>query len=292
MGLIYFTLTLRVKIFLLALFILPISLQAQLLKFDLYMGNDKIEDFEILSYKNSVEQIHRSNNGKIAIDKLIILQADSIFIKHSFYMNFFDLNKVKGNSYHADVAIKLNDITLNRPETFIMEPRGKKVDGLCNYCRMSFSFPTGNLKNKTIKGIELHFPKGKYSSSSGGRRVDSKNKKIEFFLSFTNQIDTIYPNQSLEFIKDTLLVKKNGWNYYDLRQYNLDVGNAERIFISIKALDDMVLGRRRMRNKDRNIIYLDRFKYRNDSIYFIDSELFNPEIDKIPLTYKIHYYDD
>lgn len=221
------------------------------------------------------------------------MQADSIFISHSFYKNVFDLQRIKEKSYYIEEAMELEGIVLKTPEIYISEAKGKKVDGLCNTCRQSISIPTEDLQNKTIKGIELYFPKGKYHSKMGGRRVQSKNKEIEIFISFTNQKDTIYPDQSLNSIKETLQVKKNGWNYYDLRQYDLDVADAERIFISIQALDDMVLGRRKIRKEDREnvIIYLSRDKRNWESIYFIDSRLFAPELDRISLAYRIHYYE-
>jgi hypothetical protein len=282
------------KILFLAVFVLPHSLCAQLLEFDLLQGKEKIENFKVVSYKNSEEKILHSTAGKIFINQSLILQADSIFISHSFYRNVLDLNRIREKSYHIEEAMELESIVLKSPEIIIVEPRGRKVDGLCNFCRKSISIPTEDLKNKTLKGIELHFPRGKYSASIGGRRVESKSKKFELFISLTNQKDTIYPHQTLFSLRDTLQVKKNDWNYYDLRQYNIDVQNASRIFISIRALDDMVLGRRRIKKVDDNkvITYLDRFKYRNDSIYFIDSRLFAPDLDRISLAYKIHYYDD
>ena len=56
----------------------------------------------------------------------------------------------------------------------------------------------------------------------------------------------------------------------------------------------MVLGRRRIKKEDREnvIIYLDRNKRDWESIYFIDSRLFAPDLDRISLAYRIHYYDD
>jgi hypothetical protein len=288
-----FTPSITAKIFLLAVIIMPISLQAQLIQFDLLQGKNKIENFEVLSYKNSEAKVLKSKAGKITIDKSLILQADSIFISHSFYKNVLDLNRVKGATYYIEEAMELESIVLKSPETFVRKDKGRKVDGLCSFCRQTISIPTENLKNKTIKGIELHFPKGKYHSDVGGRRVESKNKNIELTISLTNQNDTLYPNQSLRSIKDTLQVKKNGWNYYDLRHYDLDVENAEHIFISILALDDMVLGRRLIRRKDKDkvVLYYIRKDKKNDLFYFIDSRLIYPDGERISLAYKIHYYD-
>jgi hypothetical protein len=289
----YFTPSITAKIFLLAVFIVPVCLRAQAIQFDLLQGKNKIENFEVLSYKNSEAKVLKSKAGKITIDKSLILQADSIFISHSFYKNVLDLNRVKGATYYIEEAMELESIVLKSPETFVRKDKGRKVDGLCSFCRQTISIPTENLKNKTIKGIELHFPKGKYHSDVGGRRVESKNKNIELTISLTNQNDTLYPNQSLRSIKDTLQVKKNGWNYYDLRHYDLDVENAEHIFISILALDDMVLGRRLIRRKDKDkvVLYYIRKDKKNDLFYFIDSRLIYPDGERISLAYKIHYYD-
>ncbi|MFT5926697.1 MAG: hypothetical protein ACI9WL_001447 [Rubritalea sp.] len=289
----YFTPSITAKIFLLAVIIVPVCLRAQAIQFDLLQGKNKIENFEVLSYKNSEAKVLKSKAGKITIDKSLILQADSIFISHSFYKNVLDLNRVKGATYYIEEAMELESIVLKSPETFVRKDKGRKVDGLCSFCRQTISIPTENLKNKTIKGIELHFPKGKYHSDVGGRRVESKNKNIELTISLTNQNDTLYPNQSLRSIKDTLQVKKNGWNYYDLRHYDLDVENAEHIFISILALDDMVLGRRLIRRKDKDkvVLYYIRKDKKNDLFYFIDSRLIYPDGERISLAYKIHYYD-
>jgi len=281
------------KIFILAVFIIPVSLQAQEIQFDLIQGENKIENFEVVSYKNDKAKVLKSKAGKIIIDKSVVLQSDSIFITHSFYKNVLDLKRIKEKTYFIEEAMELESIVLKSPEIFIKKDKGRKVDGLCSFCRESISIPTENLKNKTIKGIELYFPKGKYHSDVGGRRVESKNKNIELTISLNNQKDTLYLNQSVRFIKDTLQVKKNGWNYYDLRQYDLDVKNAEHIFISILALDDMVLGRRLIKRKDKErvVTYYVRKDNKNNSFYFIDSRLIYPDGERISLAYKIHYYD-
>lgn len=276
-----------------AVFLLPLITVAQFLEFDLFQGENKIEDFEVISYKNNKQQIIKSKSGKIILDKSMAQQADSIFITHSFYKNVLDLNRIKGSSYYTEVAMELESVVLKSPKTLIAEARGRKRP-VRWVGRLSISFPTEKLKNKIIKGVEFYFPKGNYRSSVDGKRVTSKGKEIDLFLSFTNQKDTINPNQSFMSVKETIQVKKNGWNYYDLRQYDLEVGEAERIFISVQPLDDMVLGRRRIKKEDREnvIIYLDRNKRDWESIYFIDSRLFAPDLDRISLAYKIHYYDD
>lgn len=289
----YFTNSSVSKIFILAVLITPVFVQAQAFEFDLIQGKDNIEKFEIISYKNDKSEIIKSKAGKITIDKSLVFQADSIFISHSFYKNILDLNRVKENTYYIEEAMELESIVLKSPETFIIEAKGRKRP-VRWVGRLSISFPTENLKNKYIKGIELYFPKGQYYSSVDGKRIVSKGKEIDFFFSFTNQKDTIYPLQSAKSLNETLQVKKNGWNYYDLRKYNLNVGESERIFISVQPLDDMVLGRRRIHRNDREkvIIYLERNRKNWESTYFIDSRLFAPDLDRISLAYKIHYYDD
>ena len=148
---------LTAKIFLLAVFIIPVSLQAQEIQFDLIQGENKIKSFEVVSYKNDKAKVLKSKAGKIIIDKSVVLQSDSIFITHSFYKNVLDLKRIKEKTYFIEEAMELESIVLKSPEIFIKKDKGRKVDGLCSFCRESISIPTENLKNKTIKGIELYF---------------------------------------------------------------------------------------------------------------------------------------
>ena len=281
-----------VIIFLAVFLFLPFGANCQKLVFNLYHKEENIADFELLIYKNEILSNIKSNKGRIIVDKNKIKQSDSIFIKHSFYKEIFDLNNLSQKTYYSNASLTLKDIELRTPETKITEPRGRRVDGLCNCCTKSISIPVGEMQNGTLKGIELYFPKGKYHHSiEDGRRVQSKNKKIILYLALVNKTDTVFLSSSEKLVMDTLLVKKNGWNYYDFRHRNFDFDDAEHLFISIQALDDMVIGRRRIRKNQKDVDYLNRKYDRGRSIYFIDSRLFAPNLDKFSLAYKIHYYD-
>lgn len=281
---------------LLVLFILPFHINGQELNFKVKQDSLFIDSFVVEHFKNGESSIIFSKNGKLSIPVKIISQSDSLFLSQSFYKEIFDDSKIKDGIYQMNSSIELESITLTNKFTKVYEPKGK-LKKIFNSSTQSVSFKSAGLNDRIIKGIELYFPKGKHHKDFGGYGVNNETAKFKLSIGLTNERDTI-SLRNTTFFYETLEIKKNRWNYYDLRHLHIDISDFKRIFISVRRLDkEIVVGTKKLRrNQISHLGYnyrYDRFALKvEDNEYYVKAVyLDGRERDDRVLAYRLHYYD-
>lgn len=281
---------------LLVLFFLPFYINGQKLTFQVKQDSLFTDSFVVEHFKNGESAMIFSKNGKLSIPFKIIAQSDSLFLSQSFYKEVFDDSKIKDGIYQMKSSIELESITLTNKITKVFEPEGK-LKKIYNSSNQSVSFKSTGLNDKIIKGIELYFPKGKHHQDFGGYSINNKTAKFKLSIGLTNERDTISLNDT-NFFYETLEIKKNRWNYYDLRHLHIDISDFKRIFISVRRLDkEIVVGTKKLRrNQAPHLGYnyrYDRFALKaDDSEYYVKAVyLDGRERDDRVLAYRLHYYD-